>query len=236
MTLQELRDDARYKVSPNLTAAQYPDAKLDKNLNNWYRTIIGWAIRDQGEWEVNGDYMVIDLEEDVSEYEIPVGLIRVYKAEVMYKTGGSYVPVTQYSVQANQDVAAGNTNLIMGTDQGSPLMEVFGDILKLSPTPTETVVNGFKIWAQLDAVDMNDTNEQLPDLNPLVVEAISTGAAMDYASSKEMYAKELSLKRRLFGDPRVPDDTGFKGQVSALYSMKTGDRRDRVVARRQSFR
>ncbi len=213
----------------------YPDALLDKNANQWYRQILGWAMAEQGEWEINGDYMTIDLQTNVGEYEVPVGLIRIYKAEIMYQDGGKYVPLTQISIQRNQQIAAGNENIGDAT-KDEPTLEVFGDFLKVSPAPDLDVVNGFKIWAQLDFVDLDDVSEQLPDLNPIVHRAISIGAAMDYAFSKEMWLKHLELKRRLFGDPRVPDDGGIKDQIKTLYAIRTGDRRDRVTVTRRSYR
>lgn len=234
MLLQDLRDDARFLISPQLTAAQYSDAILDKNLNNWYRTVLGWVVPEQGEWEIQGDYLVIDLIKDVSEYEIPVGLIRIYKAEIMYANGGKYTPLEQYDPQRNQQVAIGN-DTIVGSSTATPTLQVFGDFLKVDPAPTENVTNGFKIWAQLDFKDMDDTLN-LPDLNPLIHRTISIGGAFDYALSKEMWQKALEFKRLLYGDTRVPNDLGFKGQVEKLYAMRTGDRRDRFTAKPRSYR
>lgn len=234
MLLTDIRQDARSLISPQCTATMYPDVLLDKNANLWYRQILGWAMAEQGEWEINGDYMVIDLEENVPEYEIPVGLIRIYKAEIMYQNGGTYVPLTQISIQRNQQVAAGNATM-QDSSKDAPTLEVFGDFLKVDPAPDVAVVNGFKLWAQLDFVDLTE-EEGLPDLNPVVHRAISVGAAMDYAFSKEMWVKHLELKRMMFGDPRVPDDDGIKGQVKLLYAIRTGDRRDRVTITRRSYR
>ena len=234
MLLQGIRDDARFLISPKLTSTQYPDALLDKNVNEWYLTVLGWIIPTQGEWEIQGDYLTIDLEANINEYEIPVGLIRLFKAELMYKDATSYVPATQYDMQRNQETSQGNEN-ILGSNIQYPLIEVIGDFFRISPTPTEDVVNGFKIWAQLPFDEITETLD-LPNINPIVHRALSTGAAIDWASAKGMSEKTLDLKRRMFGDSRVPDDIGLKGQIINLYSIRTGDRRDRATIKRVNYR
>ncbi len=234
MLLQELRDDARFAISTKLTTTQYPNTLLDKNLNQWYLTILGWIIPTQGEWEIQGDYLTIDLEAEVTEYEIPVGLIRLFKAEIMYRSGTSYVPLTQYDMQRNQEVAEGNLNRI-GATPNAPTIEVIGDMFKINPAPTEDVVNGFKIWAQLPFDELTDTLD-LPNINPIIHRAISIGGAIDYASSKEMDSKVLELRRRMFGDSRVQNDVGYKGMIENLYSIRTGDRRDRATVARNNYR
>lgn len=236
MLITDLRTDARYLISPSLTATGYPDAALDRNMNRWYRTLLGWAIAAQGEWETSGSIIYRDFLAGVTQYQIPSNLLRIYKAEAMYATGGAFVPITAISVQQEQDVAEGNTTR-PSDDVTHPTMEVFGQFLEVRPAPVADVVNGLKIWIQKDLLDIDATVNKLPDLLEPVVRGLSTGAAYDFAVSKEMWQKAGELKRILYGDPRVKDDEdSIKKMVENLYAMRTGNRRDRLTARRSSFR
>lgn len=234
MDLTTIRTDARYHISPQLTSTEYPDAALNRNLNRWYREIAGWIIPIQGEWELRGDILYRDLLVGVTDYEVPQKFFRIYKAEAMYTTGGSFVPVQMISVQANQASVEGNSTRTFD-DASQPTGELFGDFLQLRPAPTEEVENGLKIWAQIDFEDLIDDSD-VPDFLEPVARALSLGGAMDFALSEEMYTKYRELKKRMYGDPAVVDDKGLKGIVEELYSIRAGARRDQLGARRRSYR
>lgn len=235
MNLTTLRADTRYLISPQLTSSDYSDTVLDRNINRWYRVVVAWAIKAQGDWEFNGDILTRDLETAVTDYEMPSTLISIYKAEVLYRTGGEYVPAEVIDIQRNQLAAEGNTTRTFD-DVSKPTIEVFGEFLQLKPAPTEDVVNGFKIWAQLDVTDLDAVTVTVPDLMEAVQRILSFGAAYDYCLSEQMWSKAAELKRNIYGDPRVPDDRGYKGIVEDLYSMKNNARRDRVTPRTRSYR
>lgn len=234
MELTTLRTDTRYIISPQLTSSDYADTDLDRNLNRAYRKVLGWIIPIQGDWEIQGDIMYRDLEEGVTDYELPSTIVRIYKAEVMYTTGGTYVPVEFRSVQANQKVAEGNATRTID-DSSSPTAELMSDIIQLRPAPEEDVVNGFKIWAQTDLVDLS-TNNNVPDLVEEAQRALSLLTALDYAIAEEMYKKADEIRKEIYGDASKPDDTGLKGMIEAIYSVRSGGRRDQVSARRRSYK
>lgn len=236
MELTTLRTKARYYVSPQLTSTDYPDSEVDSNINIWYRVVMSWAIKEQGDWELNGDILTQDLQVGVTNYSIPSTLISIYKAEIMYETGGGYVAAEVIDVQRNQGSVEGNTSGRTIDDTSRPTIEVFGDILQLKPAPTEAVVNGFMIWAQLDFVDIDASTNNVPNLLNAVQSVLSYGAAYDYCLAHEMWSKAAEIKRIIFGDPRVSNDNGFKGIVESLYPMRNNNRRDRVSTRNRSYR
>ncbi len=235
MDITLLRTDARYHVSPQLTSTDYPDAALDRNLNRWYRMIFAWAVKAQGDWELNGDILTRDLSTGVTDYEKPSTLVSIYKGEIMYTTGGKYVPLNPIDVQRRQNFSEGNSTRVFD-DVTLPTMEVFGEIIQIKPAPTEDVVNGLMIWAQLDFVDLASSTNEVPDVMEAVQRILSYGAAYDYCLSKEMWSKATEIKRMIYGDTRLPDDKGLKGVVDDLYSMQNNSSRDRVVTRRRSYR
>lgn len=235
MLLPDIITDARYHISPECTSAIYPDAKITVNANLWYQKVLSWIIPEQGEWEVNGDILTIDTVVGQTDYEIPVTFLRIYKAELLYSAGGQYVPLTQISVQRNQEIAEGNTSRPEDSVL-APTIEVFGDFIQIKPAPTVAVANGLKMWAQLSFEELSNT-ESLPDMPEPVHRVLSYGAALDFCLSKEMWNKVNALKKMLYGDRSVdPGDGGLKGEIIAMYSTRTGDRRDRMSVRENKSR
>lgn len=237
MQLADIRSDARKNVSRQLTTTDYPNADVDTNVNLWYQKILGWILAVQGDWEINGDIIYRDFMPGVTVYELPTTLIRIYKGEVMYETGGEFVPLTFQSEQRNQNVAEGNATRPQD-DVNHPTAELYGENIEIRPgidATGDAVVNGIKLWVQTDFTTLDDTND-LPDLMTAVQRALSIGAAMDYCLSEEMWTKYGILKRIMFGDPNLEDDKGLKGEIETLYSMRSGARRDTMSARRKSFK
>lgn len=234
MDLSAIRTDARYLVSPQLTSTQYSNTDLDRNANHWYKKIVGWALAVQGDWQIGGEIIYRDLDEGVDTYALPDRLLRIYKGEVRFETGGDFVPLTFYDVQANQDSVEGNATRVFD-DVTKPTADLMGTNIVVRPTPTEDVTNGIKLWAQLMLSDMTDSNE-IPEILEPVHRGISIGAAMDYCEGEEMWPKFRELKYQMFGDPRVKNDEGVKGEIERLYAVRSAARRHSVQPRRRSYK
>lgn len=232
MNVTTLRTDARYQIDPNLTSTDFADTDLDRSLNRWYRTVLAWAIKAQGDWQMNGDIATTDLVSAQTDYAIPSNLISLFKAEIMYDSTTGFVPLTLIDVQRNIGLVEGNTTRTFD-DVTRPTMEVFGNFLQIRPAPTATVVNGLKIWVQTDFTDLDATTNNVPDLMECTHRILSYGAAYDFAMSKQMYAKAAEIKRNIYGDKRIdPEDGGLKAVLEDMYSIKNSARRDRVTAAR----
>lgn len=234
MQLADIRTDTRYLISPQLTSTDYPDADLDRNVNRAYQKILGWIVPIQGDWEIEGDIIYRDVQVGVTDYEFPSRLIRVYKGEIMYTTEGSFVPLNFTSVQRYQGSVEGNTTR-EHDDVSRPTAELFGNYIQIRPAGEEEVVNGIKLWVQLDFVTLDNTND-VPNLMEPVVRALSYLAAMDYAIAEEMDKKVEVFRKLIYGDPSKENDKGVKGEIEALYSNRSGARRDRLIAKRTSYR
>ena len=242
MYLSDLRTDARYHISPQLTSTDYPDADLDRNLNRWYREMAVWIMNAQGDWELRGDILTRDFKAGVTDYEVPRNFFRIYKGEVMYSAGGTFVPLNFISIQANQDSAEGNATRFID-DPAHPTAEVFGDFIQVRPTievGQPDVVNGFKLWAQIDFQDLVNAHD-IPDFLEPVHRGLAIGAAMDFCLAEEMYTKYKELKERMYGDNATryvadPSNSGIKGLIEQLYSTRSGAKRDQLSSRRRSYR
>lgn len=236
MQLTTIRTDARYHVSPQLTATDYPNATLDANANLWYRRVLGWILPIQGDWEIRGDVVYRDFQAGVSIYDLP-SVLRVFKGEVMYTTGGEFVPLTFISPQRDQNVVEGNDTRI-NDDVTRPTADLMNDYIEIKPcieAGGTDVVNGIKLWVQTDFVTLDTTNN-VPDLMEPIQRILSYGAAYDYCFAEEMDRKAKALKKIIFGDPEIPEDRGIKGEIEDLYSIRSGARRDAVSAKRKNFK
>lgn len=237
MDLTLIRTDARYAISPQITSTEYPDTDLDRNANRWYRKVVGWVIALQGDWQIGGDIITRDFEAGVTVYDLPEGLIRIYKGEVLYTAAGSFVPLTFMDPQPNQELVEGNSTRTID-DVNAPTADLFGEKIIIRPAIAATgvtVINGIKLWAQLALTDLTDTDD-IPFLLDPVQRVISKGAAMDFCEAEEMWNKFREIKYEIFGDPRVINDKGIYGEIEALYSIRSGAKRDSLRARRRSYR
>lgn len=236
MNITTLRADARFNISPQLTSTDYSDATIDLNLNNWYRRVLGWIIPIQGDWEIRGDIIYRDFRAGISIYDLP-SVLRVFKGEVMYETGGSFVPLAFKSVQRQQDYVEGNSSRV-DDDPNKPTADLMNDYIEIKPCIDATgsdVVNGIKLWVQTDFVTLS-ANNNVPDLMEPIQRVLSYGASYDYALSEEMYKKKDEIAKIIFGDQTKAGDRGIKGEIEDLYSVRSGARRDRLVAKRKNFK
>ena len=236
MDLAELITDARYNVSKNLSSSEYPDADVTRNINLWYQRVIGWVMADDGEWEAQGDIITTNLVNGQMNYQIPAKLLRIYRAEIRYETGGEFEILEPISVKEQTYYAEGNTDREID-DVNNPTIEVFGDYFQVRPAPSQNVTNGLKLWVQIAPSDLDSgTGITVPNLLQPVQRVLSKGAAMDYALSEEMYDKYRALKDEIYGSAQHPQDEGFKGDISSVYSRRTGHRQDRVQPFRKSYK
>lgn len=236
MILTTIRSDSRFHISPMLTTQDYPDATLDANINNWYRRVLGWIVPIQGDWEVRGDVIYRDFKAGISIYDLP-SVLRVFKGEVLYDVNGSFVPLTFINPQRNQGSAEGNAARI-NDDPNFPtadLMNSYIEIKPCIPSGNSDVVNGIKLWVQTDFVTL-DANNNVPELLEPIQRVLAYGAAYDYALSEEMWKKKDEIAKIIFGDQTKVGDRGIKGEIEDLYSIRSGARRDRLVAKRGNFR
>lgn len=236
MNLASIRTDSRYLVSPQLTSTEYSDANLDRNANEWYKKAIGWGVAAGGDWQIAGDTIYRDFKPNVTQYDLPIGLIRILKGELLYETGGTYVPITFFDVPRNQGSSEANTTRTID-DPLHPTADLFGTKLEVRPAQTTSadIVNGIMLYVQMTLDDMVDDTDQ-PGLLDILHRIISKGAAYDYCMAEEMFTKAREIKYEIYGDPRFKNDDGLKGELEALYSMRSAAYRDGLSPRRRSYK
>lgn len=232
MNITTLQTAARRKISRQLTEAEYPNAELNINLNIWYQRILGWVIPIEGSWQIQGKVLIRHFKVGITKYDIPTSLISIYKGEVMYEVGGSYVPLNPISVQKRPEIAEGNETRIID-DVTKPTIELAGDFVQIRPAPiVADVPNGIKLWAQIAYTDLDESANTIPLLLDPVHSVLYLGAAYEFADGEGMEKKAASIKREIFGDPRARNDKGLKGEIEDLYQVRDTMGRDSFGVRR----
>lgn len=236
MNLATIRTDARYAISPQITSAEYADTDLDRNANEWYKKAVGWAVAAGDDWQMAGETIYKNFKSGVSVYALPIELIRVLKGEVLYSTGGTFVPLNFYDASRNQGSVEGNDTRTFD-DSTKPTAELIGNDIIIRPAQTtgSDIVNGIVLNVQMSLADLDSTDDK-PQMMEIVHRIVTRGAAYDYCLAEEMWNKARELKYEIFGDPRVKDDVGLVGEIKTLYSIRSAAYRDQVTARRRSYR
>jgi hypothetical protein len=185
---------------------------------------------------VSADEFTKDLKKDVIVYEAPTPtkLLRIIRAEAKLSNAGSYEYCRINDAQRNETFNEGNTTRSVDT-AASPTLDFFGLDLILRPAPTEDVINGLKIWAQVSFLDLDDVVNNEPELAEPVHRAISVMAALDLATSLNMRQKIQQLNYMLYGNPNLRDDRGLKGDIITIYGNHAAAFRPRLNVRRIPF-
>lgn len=233
MTLTQLRAKARKKVYRQLTSADYSDAEVDDDLNEWYRTIVGWIICASGIWEFNGEQSSTDLVLGQAEYVLPTSMVYINRVMVKYPNSSGYVTATRFDDKETNAAFPNSTNGIGSTS--GPFFREFDNSIILFPTPTAGVVGGLIIETVNDITELVSGSD-VPNMNPLIQSVISDGAALEYCESEDYDSKAARIRRRIFGTPGGDGKDGRKYQIEQLAANRDKTTPSRIVVRRTSYR
>ncbi|MFA5130776.1 MAG: hypothetical protein WC477_07765 [Patescibacteria group bacterium] len=232
MTLAELRASARLKISKDLTTAGYSDANLDINLNIWYRKIRAWVVEAMGLNEDGGDTYSWTTAVGVGTFAFPATIVALNRVEVLYVTGGDYVPASPMDDRQISDAI--QNGAVTGASTGYPVYRIFGNALQIFPVPTAIVTDGV-VAEIVDDITALAAVGNVPVVNVLVQDAIAVGAAFEYASSEQMDRLATRLWRQLFGK-YDGDPEGLRYQVQMLAESFDRSYAPRFIPKRKSFR
>lgn len=234
MNLTALRASARRKISFQATASQkYLDVDLDANLNEWYRTVVGWVMAASGIWEFNGEVYEGDLVNGQAEYVFPVSFVLVNRIEIKYSGSDDYVVATR--IDDKQVTGAfGNNELSVGST-AKPVFRLLDNSLFLYPVPTANSTDGIRIEV-LDEITDLSSGSDIPNLNPLCHKVLAIGAAYEYCQTLEQFRKASSLLSQILGRPGGSPEESLKHQIETLASMRDRTVKQRIIPRVSNYR
>lgn len=232
MNLTALRVDALSNVSFQLTTTDYPTASIDLALNKWYRLAMAWAILASGIWEVQADKSTADLVLNQNEYVLPTNIVMLNRVCIKYPNATNYVYARRIDDQETTE--AFENGVISTASEGSPVFREFDNSIWIYPAPTAAVTAGLAIELIDDITDLAAGGD-IPNLNPLVHQIMSLGAARDFCDSEEMYNKVARLELRIFGKPAsrysTQADEGLKQTLEDLAANRDRTARAQIRPR-----
>jgi len=233
MTLTTLRTDALRNVSLQLTTTDYPTADIDFCLNKWLRLVTGWVIGATGIWEFQGEKSTTDLVQNQIEYVLPTGFIILNRVSIKYPNSTNYVLAERLDDQETKDAFENGT--ISRGSEGAPVFREFDNSIWIYPKPSAAVTAGLAIETVTDITDLANSGD-VPNLNPLVHQVLSVGAALDYAEQEEMAMKRNSLRERIFGARGGDGKDGLKYIIEELAANRDRSARSQIRPRARSYR
>lgn len=206
---------------------------MDAALNKWYRLCVAWVMGAMGIWEMNGEIAVTNIVAGQAEYVLPVSLIAINRVAIKYPNATQYVYATRLDDLETRD-AFENGSISRGSES-FPVFREFDNSIFIYPIPTANVTSGISLELTKDITDLVGTNDT-PNINPLIHQILTVGAAMDYCDSEEMYSKAARLDRRIFGARGGDGRDGLKYALEELAANHDRSVRNQIRARVRSYR
>lgn len=233
MTLSELRTDALRNVSLQLTTSDFPTTDIDAAINKWYRMVVGWTINASGIWEYQGEKSTTNLVSGQVEYVLPTDMVYFNRCAIKYPNADDYVYAERLDDQQTRS-AFENGEISRGSE-GSPVFREFDNSIFIYPAPSANVTAGLAIETVNDITALSGTGD-LPNLNPLIHQVLSLGAAMDFCDSNEMYQKAVRIERRILGRPGGDGKDGLKFLIEELAASRDKSMRTQIRPRHRSYK
>lgn len=230
MTLSQMRSDVRFRVFGNSSDTTYSNTDINRNINNWYKTVLYWILSANGDWQVNGEYAVTDIVADQREYILPTDILKINELYIKSVSTGDYIKATQRDLR----------NVSIYPEDYRPNLPEF-DLMDNSlfiyiPEENITEVDeGIKIYYQTKLTELSGDNDN-PNLPEIFRKILCIGAALDYCEADEIRGKAKDLKNKIFGDPTVKTDKGLKDELMEFYASRSLTKPLTITPHRESFR
>lgn len=215
MNLTNLRSDTRFLIFGDSTNTSYGDTDLDRNLNSWYKRILGWILGSNGDWQMNGEFATTSIVASQREYILPTDVLKLNEVYIKSTSAGDYVKATQRDILNVQDYPED----YYPTTPEFDLMD--NSLFIYIPDATITnVTDGIKIYYQTDLTELSGASDE-PNLPEIFRRILSVGSALDYCQAQEMWNRAKKLENRIFGDPTVKTDAGMKGELMEFFANRS---------------
>jgi hypothetical protein len=208
------------------TTTNYPIVDKTRNINAWYRRVVGWIWDSQGDWQFDdSNYSTLpiattDLVNNQQDYELPKGTLPDSYAEEIERVevldlNGDYQLVRPIDKSEIHDVAMSE----FFENAGLPIYyDLIGRSIMLYPKPIDTACTltaGLKIYMMRDIYEFDsaDTIEE-PGFAKMFHRILSFGAAADFAFGKGMTDKIPYLTGQI---------TEMKDAIQRFYSKRNQD-------------
>lgn len=228
-----LVQDANFWAKTDQT--KYSLVHKARNATEWVKKVGLWIWASAGDWEFEDSNLTTlpiataDLVAGQNDYELPTTIFKLERVEVKDVNGNwsKLVPIDQSNLEGTA------LDEFRETDGLPVYYDVVGNSVMLYPAPTAattTLDDGLQIMVarDVDPFISTDTTKE-PGFSEYFHRIVSIGMALDYCVREGFKERATGLKRMLYGDPTVPGDKGFKGELEQAYgsrhSRETGQNR-----------
>ena len=212
MQLQNLRDDVRFLIFKDTTATTaYSNTDIDRNINQWYRTILSWILGSNGEWQVFGEYATANIVADQREYILPTDILRLNEVYIKGTTAGTYLKATQRDIINVEDYPE-------DYHPATPEFDLIDNSLfiYLPESSITNVTAGIKIYYQTELTELTSTDK--PNLADVFIRALVYGAVFDYLLAEEQ--SKAKTFATLLGIDQPLVDAGLKKDIKEHYANR----------------
>lgn len=212
--LDGIVEDIDFLVDTN--SSNYPIEQKTRNVNGWYRTVMGWIWKYCGDWDIDDSnhtdlpIATTTLVEDQINYNLPAGYMKIDRLEVKDASGlwTRLIPFDKSQVKMAMD----EFQKVSGLPRYYDLM---ANSLMIYPASDAGRATALKLYfgRDIDAFAITDTTQE-PGFNKNFHRILSHGAALDYALANEMKTKVVLLRNRI---------KDMKAEIENYYKERNAD-------------
>lgn len=229
MTLSELRSAVRFKIFRDSSDTTYSDTDLDRNLNQWYRTALMWAIQVNGEWQVNQDMATTDIVADQRKYALPTDILKLNEVYIKYANQPEHVRAYQRDPKVMKQFDSSEpTQSDYGYFPPQPEFDLSDNamFIYLPVTEIESVTDGLKIYYQTELTALSATDDE-PNMPEAVQNLLIEGTSFEFYDSAEMFNKRDRAEKRIYNF--------LKPDLEKLYSERSTVKRYKINPVRKNY-
>lgn len=219
-SLSNLQSDTRYCVFGDSSDTRYGSTDLNRNINRWYNTVIGWILTVNGDWQINGDIYTRDLEVGYDEYYLPTNILKINEVYIKSTSQGDYEKAKQRDINTYTGDPETDYN------PSIPEFDLIDNFIKIYlPNDVENVTAGIKLYYQKSITELSGDSDA-PNLAEPFKRLLSYGAALDYFIANEANSKAKNFKVLI-------DET--KQELLRFYANRSTAKKARITSKERKY-
>jgi hypothetical protein len=193
-------------------------------VNKYYDQLHSIILESQDEWDFDDSnatdlpIAATELTINIGTYALPSTIYRLNKVEINY--GAGFIKALPLDLN---ETGLSEDEVLSRVSVESPRYRIFGQTIKLYPTPTATVASGLKLYFDREVAEFTSaevtTGTKKPGLDRLWHDYLSIGASVDGAI-------KFSLSNLTSLETKLQD---MENRIRKYYGEKNVDRKYKVA-------
>ena len=222
MTIKNI--DERITFLTGLGTDIYLPAERLLSINKYYDQLHSIILESQDEWDFDDSNSTdlpianTDLLANIGIYHLPETLYRLNKVEINY--GSGFIKANPIDLN---ETGLSESEVLSRATSDNPFYRIFGQTIKLYPTPTSEVTDGLQLYYDREVAEFTSaevaTGTKKPGLDRLWHDYIALGASVD-AGLKYSLTNLTSLETKL---------QDMENRIRKYYGQKVVDRKYKIT-------